>query len=1083
MYKITTAVCALMITFSSMGQTNKPLIVHPALSPDGQQIAFSYQGDIWTSSIDGSSPRRITIHEGYETRPIWSPDGKGLVFSSDRNGNNDVFFVDLNGGIPKQLTFSSASDSPSDITSDGKVLFSGNRNYHRIEWDNEIHTVSLKGGTPYRYLDALGFYATQSPNGRFVAFVKGSCRDERETYDGPANTDLWLYDSQSKSYTQLTTSSRNDIYPRWGNDQTLYFQSARSGKYNVHQMTLTDAGKPTGNIEAITSFIDQGINSFTIGDGGRTLLLMQGDNLISVNINTKQQTAVNMSIGSDYRFDQIERKSYSKNVDQIIPSPSGDYSALVIRGEIFITENDKERSKTVNVSNSSYRDLEPQWVNDSTLIFLSDRGGNYDIYAVRSADTKEGDLFKTLKLDVSKVTNTPEEESDLYVSPDLKSLAFRRGTGKLITSTLSDKGFISNETILLDGWAQPYGIAWSPDSKWLAYSKEDLYFNEEVYIHKADGSKNPVNISMHPRLDSNPCWSPDGSKLVFTSARSNGDYDIWFLWLKKADWEKSADEWEYEEEEPAEPSASKTSDKKKKGTEEEKKDDGPKPIKIDFEDIHERLVQVTSFYGNEIDPLVSKDGKTIYYTTSSSGWGKPAKVEVDLYKISWDKKDHTAITTGGEKPSAMVMDSKNEYIYASMSGGKPARFKLSSDKKESLPISAKLNIDFKEELNQIFEEAWQALNAGFYDPNFHGLDFNQLKEIYKPLAMKASTREDFNRVFNQMLGQINASHMGLYRGDLRKDLQNTKTGLIGVELKPVADGVQIIGKLPQMPADREISSLTIDEVITAVDGTRITPETNYYDLMNETVGERVLLTVKNASGQSREVEIRPVSSNSSAKYKAWLREKKKLVDAYSGGQLGYIHIQAMGWASFEEFERELSAAGYGKKGIVIDVRFNGGGWTTDHLMAILNVKQHAYTVPRGATDNLDSHAEFKDYYPYSERLPFPAWTKPSIALCNESSYSNAEIFSHAYKHLGIGTLVGKPTFGAVISTSGRTLIDGSLIRLPFRGWYVKATEENMEWGPAVPDLILDNAPDERSRQEDSQLKKAVEQLLSEMESK
>lgn len=1078
MYKIATTLLMWACAFTSLAQISNPLIQFPALSPDGSQMAFSYQGDIWTAEANGNNPRRLTIHEGYETKPFWTSDSQGIVFQSDRYGNNDIFYVKVSEGIPKQLTYFSGNDAPSDVTKDGKVLFHGNRNYRQIEWDSEIQTVALSGGTPYRYLNALGFYATQSPNGRFTAFVKGSCRDEREAYDGPANTDIWLFDSENNSYTQLTTDTHNDIFPQWGNDQTIYFQSSRTGRYNVHKMSLDVNGKKT-TTEAITSYTDRGISSFSIGNGGQTILLMKGDELVNVNTSSKTATSIQLTIGSDYRFDPIERKKYSKDVDQIIPSPSGTYSALVIRGEIFITENDTEKNKTVNISNSPYRDLEPQWVNDSTLLFISDRGGNYDIYAVRSADANEGDLFKTLKLDVSKVTNTPVEESNLVISTDRKTLAYQSGEGKLLTATVSSKGLLTNQKTLIDGWAQAYGLCWSPDSKWLAYSMEDLNFNEEIYILKSDGSQAPVNISMHPKHDSDPVWSPDGSKLVFTSARSNNNYDIWFLWLKKSDWEKTADEWKYEEEEKPKPEPEDTK-KKKKGKSDDKEEEKESPIQIDFDNIHERLVQVTAFYGNEVSPLVSKDGKTIYYKTSTDGWGKPAKVDVDLFKISWDKKDHTAITSGDAEPSGLYMDAKSEYIYATLKGGKPTRFKLAGDKKESLPISARLTIDFKEELNQIFEEAWKALDERFYDPEFHGQDFDALKASYKPLAMKASTREDFNTVFNQMLGQINASHMGLYRGDMRKDVQSNKTGLIGVELKPVSGGVQVIGKLPQMPADREISKIAIGDVITAVNGTPIGSQINYYELMNETAGERVLLTVKNASGASREVEIRPVASNSEARYKAWVQEKKELVDKYSDGQLGYIHIQAMGWASFERFERELSAAGYGKKGIVIDVRFNGGGWTTDHLMAILTVKQHAYTIPRGATESLTNNTEFSAYYPYSERLPLPAWTRPSIALCNESSYSNAEIFSHAYKQIGVGTLVGKPTFGAVISTSGRRLIDGSLIRLPFRAWYVKATGENMELGPAVPDIVLDNAPDERSRNEDSQLRKATEQLLKEL---
>ena len=189
----------------------------------------------------------------------------------------------------------------------------------------------------------------------------------------------------------------------------------------------------------------------------------------------------------------------------------------------------------------------------------------------------------------------------------------------------------------------------------------------------------------------------------------------------------------------------------------------------------------------------------------------------------------------------------------------------------------------------------------------------------------------------------------------------------------------------------------------------------------------------------------------------------------------------MNWPSFERFERELTASGLGKDGLVIDVRFNGGGWTTDMLMTVLNVRQHAYTIPRGAAKNLEKeHLQYTQYYPYGERLPLSSWTKPSIALCNENSYSNAEIFSHAFKTLGLGTLVGKPTFGAVISTGGNGLLDGSFVRMPFRAWYVKATRKNMEHGPAVPDIEVDNAPDSKAKGEDPQLKRAVQELLKQL---
>jgi tricorn protease len=333
-----------------------------------------------------------------------------------------------------------------------------------------------------------------------------------------------------------------------------------------------------------------------------------------------------------------------------------------------------------------------------------------------------------------------------------------------------------------------------------------------------------------------------------------------------------------------------------------------------------------------------------------------------------------------------------------------------------------------------------------------------------------------------MLGQVNASHMGLYRTPDRAETQSQRTGLLGIEIKPLSEGVQITKVVPDSPADKEKSKLNIGDVILSVHGESIDERTNFYSLLMNTRNKETLLEVKDKDGNEKEVVIRPASSLSSQLYDEWVENNRKLVDKYSKGRLGYLHIRAMGWPSFERFERELTAAGHGKEGIVIDVRFNGGGWTTDYLMTVLNYKQHAYTVPRGAVENLEKENEkFKEYYPIGERLPYAAWTKPSIALCNQNSYSNAEIFSHAYKTLGIGTLVGVPTFGAVISTWARYLIDGSYVRLPRRGWYVKATGENMELIPAVPDIVVYNSPDAKAKGKDEQLERAVKELLKQID--
>ncbi len=1048
---------------------NSPFVRYPALNNDGSKIAFSYQGDIWVVPVEGGQAVRITIHEGYDATPKWNADGSKIAFSSNRYGNNDIYTISSNGGNPKRLTYHSTGDALSDWANDGTLLFSTNRVFRQVEWDSEIYTVSSNGGTPYRLLNSVGNMPSKSPDGKLIALVRGSCRITRENYQGPANKDIWIYNTENDKYTKITNYDGNDIYPRWGDSGTLYFISSRSGKYNVFRIKISGSGNLQGTPEQITNFDDDGVRYFDVSNDGSTLVMERQTNFYSMKANDDSPKKVDIQIGADYRLDPLEHKTFSSDAGEYAVSPNGKYSAIVIKGEIFISENDKDKKRTVNLSEHAYRDLNLTWLSDTTLIFVSDRYGQYDLFLVKSSDKEQPNLLKSLKHEIVRLTDTEEDESYPIISPDGKQLAFERGRGTLIVMDIDAEGNLSKEKTLLNGWDPPGNVTWSPDSKWLAYSLSDLNFNSEVYIHPADNSAEPVNISMHPRGDYYPVWSVDGSKLGFVSNRNNGDNDIWFVWLNKEDWEKTKQDWDEDDDEDK-------NDKKKKEDNDTTKT--VEPIKIDFEDIHERLAQVTSLPGDEGSLAISKNGETFYYTTKSN----TAKGR-DLYQVKWDGTDVEAITKGGKDPSATYIDKDGKYLYM-LSKGKLSRIDLKSKTSESLPFSAKMTVDHKKQKEQIFEEAWRILRDGFYDPDYHGQDWFELREKYKPWALKASTPNDFRDMFNIMLGKLNASHMGLYRTPDRLKTQKENTGLLGIEVKHAGDGVTVTHVVPNSPADRLNSKLAEGDVILSVKGDAVTSEINFYSLLTNTRESKVIFEVKNKAGETREVIIQPTNRLGSLLYNEWVKARRKLVDKYSNGRLGYLHIQAMGWTSFERFERELTAAGLGKEGIVIDVRFNGGGWTTDYLMTVLNVRQHAYTIPRGAADDLKKeHKKFKEYYPYGERLPFAAWVKSSIAICNANSYSNAEIFSHAYKTLGLGTLVGMPTFGAVISTGGKGLLDGSYVRLPFRGWYVKATEENMELGPAVPDIILDNAPDSKAKGNDEQLKRAVDELLNQIDSK
>ena len=1056
-------------------QDTDPFLRHPAVHPDGDRIAFSYQGDLWTVAADGGRAERLTIHEAYEGHPRWRPDGEQIAFTSDRYGNDDLYVMDAAGSTPRRLTYHSVDDAIGGWTPDGRLLFTTRRTYAQAEWTDEIYQVSAEGGTPDRLLDAVGAAPRMSPDGRFVAFERGYNDASKKGYEGPADRDVWVYDTETETYTRITTYEGNDHHPVWAGPRTLLYISEQSGTYNVHRQAITDQGSADGASEAVTTFEDDGVRALTASaDGGVVAFERQTD--VYVLEDGGSPRTLDVTVPADYRFDPTEQKEMTDGLRDYAVSPDGEQVALTLRGELFLMQNETETPRTTRLTEHAYRDRDVAWTSDSTLVFASDRnGGQYDLYRLTSADPEHpGDLYDALRHRVTRLTDTPENERIIAMAPDRSRIAFRRGAmtgygeGALVTARVAEDG-LADEAVLVEGWNDPTDVAWSPDSEWIAYSRSNLNFNADVYIHAADGSRGPVNVSQHPRGDSEPVWSPDGSKLGFVSQRSSAGADVWFVWLQEEDWERTERDWEELEDAEDEAAA--------ENGEAEADDEGPPDVEIDLENIHDRLERVTALPANEDDPVIGEDGETFYFVGGEDSWIADYDTEPDLYSIQWDGSERTRLTEGGVEPSNVRLAPTHDQVTFTHSDGQLARVPTEDPELERLPFQASMEVNHETERTQIFEEVGRALEDGFYDPDFHGDDWDALRAKYRPWAMQASTTRDFQDAVNLMLGELNASHMGYYGRD-RAETQDARTGRLGVELDPVENGVEVQRVVPRSPAARETSTLRTGDVITAVNGTAVTEAGNFYALVEGTVKEKVLLDVTGPDGEARTVRIRPTDDLEEELYREWVEERKRLVEEYSDGRLGYIHVEGMNWESFEHFERELYASAHDKEGLIIDVRFNGGGWTTDYLMTVLNVRRHAYTVPRGATDDLQqNHEQFRAHYPFGERLPYAAWTKPVAALANENSYSNAEIFSHAFKNLDHGPLVGQPTFGAVISTGGAGLIDGSYVRMPFRAWYVYQTDENMEHGPARPDVRVQNPPAVKATGEDPQLRRAVETLL------
>jgi C-terminal processing protease CtpA/Prc/tricorn protease-like protein len=1056
LYALTLSILASI--FVSTNNYAQILARYPDLNPLGDKITFSYQGDIWIANTDGSEPNRITIHEAYDSHPRWSQDGMHIAFVSNRFGNKDIFSYSIESGQIERKTYYSSNDLEPAWKADGELVFRTDRAYQQLEREDEIYEFNKSSATPSRAIDAFALAAEPAYDSDLWILTKGYCRTTREAYTGPAQQDLWLYNNKDETYSKLTDHKGQDIQARWADDR-IYILSARNGSYNIYQTPFENGEK--GEWQNITNVKKPGIRYFDVSQDGETIIYERGASLFIKKGNQKARK-IELDVPSDYKFYPEEYKTYSGNLSNYSISPNEEYAALQIHGELFLTANDDEKDRTVRLTSHPFKDVNPTWLNDSTALFISDRNGKEAVYKIKSDDEEISDLFWTFKHELEPIIERDGIITNLSIAPNKDRIIITYEPGILEIASIDTTGNIGEFTKLLEGWAMPSDISWSPDGDWVAYAQSDLNFNREVYILACDGSNDPINVSMHPRSDHSPVWSRDGQKLAFISNRNNGDDDVWLAWLQEEDYLKDNTDWKNLEDYPE---ALKARLKMQKDT--AAKDS----VIIDTKYIHRRLAQVTRYAGDERSICFDNAGEHIYFIRSN-------RDDRELMKIKWNGEDAEKIADA-KGVRSITLGPSGDHLYF-IQRGNLMKYKHGGKKADKIPFKARMKIDFEAEKEQVFEEAWRQLDANFYDPDFHGRDFQALKKQYKPIAMKASTKQDFRDMFNEMLGQINASHMGLY-GRNREDVQRTRSGKIGAELKATSNGWKVMRVIPKTPADKEESKLMEGDLITSIDGKTIMPDKNAFSLLEDKVDERIWLSVTGKDGEERDVYLRCNSSISNELYDEWVAKRRKLTEEYSDGKLGYIHIRGMNWPSFEAFERELMASGYGKDGIVIDVRFNGGGWTTDMLLTVLNVRQHAYTIPRGAAADLDQHEKFRSYYPYGERLPLSAWTKPAATLCNHTSYSNAEIFSHAFKNLNIGPLVGEPTFGAVISTGGARLLDGSFIRLPFRGWFIKKSGRNMDFQPAVPDHIVIHPPAVKANGEDPQLKKAVEVLLEQNE--
>ena len=495
---------------------------------------------------------------------------------------------------------------------------------------------------------------------------------------------------------------------------------------------------------------------------------------------------------------------------------------------------------------------------------------------------------------------------------------------------------------------------------------------------------------------------------------------------------------------------------------------------LDLDDAYLRVRRITRLADNETGLEMTPSGERLIFNAQGD--------EPGLYSIKWDGSDQKRL--GGNASVQHISLTGDAVIL--VTGGNAATVKPEGGGMKTVGISDRIRIDLEEQSGQKFLEAARTLGEEYYHPTMNGLDWPAVTERYHALARSAHTADEFNWVANRFVGELNGSHLGIRtRGESSPNRQSH--GRLGIDHRRVDDGFEVTAIIPEGPAAKGPMALRVGDVITAIEFEPLGPDDTIQSKLKDRVGEETVISIKRRTEDGNTIDLdvllTPTSyyGERSLTYRAWRLDNARLVEEWSGGRLGYIHIQSMSQPSLDVFERDLFAAADGKDGLIIDVRNNGGGWTADRLLSSIMVQEHAYTIPRGADWSRTG------YYP-QDRLFIQRYTLPINMMCNEFSYSNAEIIAHAFKTLKRGTLVGQQTHGSVISTGGFRLIDGTSVRLPFRGWFVVPSEGNgfeepvnMELHGAMPDLLVPQTPEAEARGDDEQLRAAVNDLLQRLD--
>lgn len=1046
-----------------MAADDARLLRFPATN--GNEIVFSYAGDLYKVPVTGGEAQRLTSHVGYEMFPRFSPDGKTIAFTGQYDGNTEVYTIPSTGGEPLRVTYTATNQrddlgdrmGPNNIvmnwTPDGsRIVY---RNRISSGFDGKLYTVDKEGGLSEVIPLPEGGFCSYSPDGKQLAYNR-VMREFRtwKYYKGGMADDIWIYNPEKKSVENITDNVAQDIIPMWIGDE-IFFLSDRD-----RTMNLFVYNTKTKQTAKVTNFTEYDVKFPSAN--GNTIVFENGGYLYKMDATAKKPEKVEVKLTSDNIYARSEIKDGSQYLTEASISPDGKRVVVTARGEVFNLPVEKGVTKNITRSPGQH-DREAQWSPDGKMIvYISDGTGETELYM---QDATGGEPVQLTK------------DNDTYIrsfvwSPDSKTIVY---TDRKNRVNLLDITTRQVTTLLQDPMAEIRDVTYSPDSKWLTYSRPGTNEHSIVYVYNiAEKKEYPVTDKWY-NSDS-PVFSRDGKYLVFSSARDfnptygslewnhvyNNMEGVYLVLLSKDTPSPFL-------EKDAEVAVAKD-DKAKK---EEPKIDGKKEtapestvVKIDMDGISDRIIQLPlagSRYGN-----FYADGNKVYY------WGRGGMKVYDLEKQKEESvADGASMSVAPGSKKALFYKGGQIYVTDIPSG--------KVDLSEAVNLSnMKITTDYPKEWAQIFDEAWRAYRDGFYVENMHGVDWKAIKKKYEVLLPYVKTRLDLNYVIGEMIGELNCGHAYVNPGELDRP-DRVQTGLLGAEISRDKSGFFRLEKiLPGASWSKDLRSPLTEpgieakagEFIVAIDGV---PTNSVKDMFSLLVGKasvptELSLNSKPQLAGARKIVISPLAEEYSLYHYNWVQDNIKKVDKATNGRVGYIYIPDMGVEGLNEFSRYFYPQ-LDKEGLIIDDRANGGGNVSPMILERLSREPYRLTMRRGSN--------------HVGTVPDAVQVGPKVCLINKYSASDGDLFPWGFRALGLGKLIGMRTWGGIVGISGSLpYMDGTDIRVPFFTSYDPKTGQWIIENHGVdPDILIDNDPIKEWNGEDQQLNKAIEEVMKELQNR